>query len=150
MKLKEFIGTPKRYFRSVSLTFVTIFSMIIGIYSVIEGFVFKQNAFSNKYFIFIAIISLLISNLMVLFFKINKITFFFQIVFVYVSLNIIIYIMGFLFDWFSFKQPSFLLISLLISTVGFGLFYLGFIIYNYYDNKKINSDIQNYQERVIK
>ena len=70
MSLKKYIGTPKRYIRSVALTFVTIFSMIIGVYSLIEGFVFKQNTFSYKYFMYIAIISLVISNFVVLFFKI--------------------------------------------------------------------------------
>lgn len=150
MSLKKYIGTPKRYVRSVALTFVTIFSMIIGVYSLIEGFVFKQNTFSYKYFMYIAIISLVISNFVVLFFKINKVTFFVQIVIVYSCLSVLIFIMGFLFDWFSFKHPTFLIISLIITLIGLGIFYLIFLIYNYFENKKINSDIHDYQERVNK
>ncbi len=150
MKLKNIIGTPKRYIRSVALTFVTIFSMIIGVYSMIEGFVFKQSTFSYRYFTYIAIISFIISNFMVLFFKINKITFFIQIVIVYSCLNILIYFMGFLFDWFSFKHPIFLIISFLLSLIGLLVFYLIFTIYNHYENKKINSEILKYQERVNK
>lgn len=150
MSLKKYIGTPKRYIRSVALTFVTIFSMIIGVYSLIEGFVFKQNTFSYKYFMYIAIISLVISNFVVLFFKINKVTFFVQIVIVYSCLSILIFIMGFLFDWFSFKHPRFLIIALIIDLIGLGVFYLIFLVYNYFENKKINSDIHDYQERVNK
>ncbi len=150
MSIKKFIGNPKRYIRSVSLTFVTLFSMIIGVYSVIEGFVFKQNTFSYRYFLYMALFAFIISNFMVLFFKINKVTYFVQIVIVYSCLSVLVYIMGFLFDWFSFKRPTFLIISLIVTIFGLGLFYLLFHIYNYFENKKINSDIQNYQERVKK
>lgn len=150
MSIKKYIGNPKRYIRSVALTFVTLFSMIIGVYSVIEGFVFKQNTFSYQYFLYMALFAFIISNFMVLFFKINKVTYFVQIIIVYSCLSILVYIMGFLFDWFNFKHPAFLIVSLIVTLIGLGVFYLIFTAYNIYENKKINSEIQNYQERVKK
>lgn len=148
--MKKIIHSSKQYINNVALTFMTIFSMIIGTFALIEGLIFQQNAFIFKYAVVIAIIAFVLSNLIVLFFKINKIKSFVQIIVVYSSFVIIIFIMGFLFGWFSFSRGKFFLTAIIITILGL----LIFILINYFkrrhEEEKLNKSIMNYKERIEK
>lgn len=150
MENQRKIKIPKKYVSNVLLTFVTIFSMTICVYALVEGIVFRQNTFNFNHVVIIAFITFLLSNFIVLFFKINKITVFLQVAIVYSVLVIILFIMGFLLGWFSFKRFGFMFSAFLVATIGFFLFYFAKLIKNNYQMVKLNEDIASYKERVGK
>jgi hypothetical protein len=81
------------------------------------------------------------------FYRINRITIFFQVLCTYLVLIVFMYFMGFLLGWFSFNNLDFLLTCLLIHFLGGFLVTLGIVLKRNFEFSKLNRRLSEFKGR---
>lgn len=132
--------------RTMSI-FTILFTIILGVIGLVQFFIFDQHSLNIGEILIIALILFIISISLSLFYQINAITVFFQIITTYLTLIIFLYFLGFILKWFSLKNLDFIIPSLTFNILG-GIILTVIILVN--RNKEIrdlNRDLIHYKGR---
>ena len=127
--------------------FTTVFSMLavafIGLSSMIGG-VELSNLIP---WILIVLISIIESIIFYFVFKLNKISVLTQVTLVYFTFIIFLYFLGYVFKIFNKKDIPFVVITLIIVLIGYGLISLILIIKNKRETDRLNKELNKFKER---
>ena len=140
--LRKIFFITKRYIS----TMLTMFALYVGCYALISGFVFDQFIFPLNYLLIIFITACLVSAIVTGILEINKLNFIVQAVSIYVIVTISIYFVGFYTNRFT-RDNNFWIFSLIINLVCLCILFGIIIIKRTLENKKLNNQLQKYQER---
>lgn len=132
--------------RTISI-FSILFTIILGVIALVQLYIFDQHSINIIEIFLIGLITFIISLLLSLFYQINKITVFIQIITTYIILIIFLYFLGFASNWFSFKDISFLIISLSFNFVGIIILSIIIFVNRYKEIRDLNRDLSHYKGR---
>ncbi|HHU80119.1 MAG: hypothetical protein ACOX40_07160 [Bacilli bacterium] len=136
----------KQIINNIALFFVIIFTMAIGIYTTIEGLVFKKNNMDFTLILIAMGVILIVSILLVLFYMNNHTTLFLQITITYSLLTAIIYWFALRADWFEVKEFRNVLAIIVTSILGY-LALIWFLFMNKrIESFKINKKLKEFKE----
>ncbi len=132
--------------RSMFVTFSIVFASTMVSYMIIDYGVFGQHNIRFGNILLICFYIVIISVLLNLFYRINKVTLITQIVVTYLTILFLIYLVGFTSGWFPRNNLHFLLISLAINVVGFIVLALVLLLRRNRESRKLNEDLAKYKE----
>lgn len=131
---------------NIAVFFVIIFTMAVGIYTLIEGLIFKKNNMDFTLIIIAMGVILVVSVLLVFFFRNNYTTFFLQITFTYFILTGIIYWFAFKAEWFEYKDLRNILAIILPNIIGYIILIWFFNLAKKIELRRINKKLKEYKE----
>lgn len=127
--------------------FATIFAIAFFATLLIDATIFGQKAMVFSYVYYKILISFGAAIILTLFYQINKMTMFIQLLVTFIVSLAVIYVQGFISGWFNFKDLTFCIISLSINIIGL----VGVALYLYTRRKKqsdlLNKQLKNFKER---
>ncbi|HOE78416.1 MAG TPA: DUF3021 family protein [Bacilli bacterium] len=142
-RLKHFI----QFVATSAVIFSILFAVTIGVYIIVQSFVFKQKIMQFSDLILSTGVLLCVSVGLNFFYRINRITIFFQVLCTYLVLIVFMYFMGFLLGWFSFNNLDFLLTCLLIHFLGGFLVTLGIVLKRNFEFSNLNRRLSEFKGR---
>ncbi|HHU24882.1 MAG: DUF3021 family protein [Bacilli bacterium] len=142
-RFKHFI----HFVATSSVIFSILFAMTLGVYIIIQSLVFKQKIMQFSDLILSTGVLFCVSVGLNFFYRINRITLFFQVLCTYLVLIVFMYFMGFLLGWFSFNNLDFLLTCLLIHALGGLLVTLGIVIKRNFEFNNLNRRLSEFKGR---
>ena len=140
--LKKIYFIFKRYLS----TLLSMFAVFVGCYGFISVLVFNQYILPLNYVLMIFITACIVAAILTGILIINKLNFIVQAVLIYVIVTISIYFVGFYTNRFT-RDNDFWLFSIIINLVCISLLFGIITIKRTLENKKLNSQLQKYQER---
>ena len=135
-----------RFFTSFFVLFTISFSLTFIAKIVIDALVFSQKTLTYNYMYLELIVILVVAILLTLFYQINRISLFVQVIVTYVMILIDIYFFGFISGWFSFNNLVFLIVSISFNIVGLAIISTIVLLNNVMKQKKLNEELKHYKE----
>lgn len=137
----------KKTLMNLIITTGAIFTIVTIIFSSISQYVFKNITFA-QHFLLIFAISLVASILLLLIFRINKISTILQVIFVYIFLSIVVLAVGYFLYIYDFVYNYKLLISTIICLVsGLIIISVVFAINYKINDRSLNDNLKHFKER---
>ena len=140
--LKKIYYVFKRYIS----TLLSIFAVYVGCYGFISVLVFDQYTLPLNYLFIIFITACIVAAILTGILIINKLNFIVQAILIYVIVTISIYFVGFYTNRFT-RDNNFWIYSTIINLTCLSILFGIIIIKRTIENKKLNAQLQKYQER---
>lgn len=137
----------KKFFTNLLITFATIFTSLILIFSIISEFVYNNMNFLSN-FILVSIVSFISSCILMFLFRLQRISVVLQVFIVYIFISLIVIILGYYLFIYDFIYNSRLLFAtFFILLIGAFLLSLIFFVKNKKNNKSLNANLKQFKER---
>ena len=125
---------------------IIIFAVCFFTKIVVDDFFFAQKTIAFRY-IYLEVIAILISSaLLTLFYQINRITLFVQVLVTYSIITIDIYFLGVISGWFNYKNIAFFITSICVIVAGALLILAVTFIRRYIQQKRLNKELASIKE----
>ncbi len=136
-----------RFLTSFLTTCIIIFAVAFFAKVLIDGLIFGQRSVNYNYVYLEILVVVVISILLTLFYQINSITLFIQIVVTFISIILTIYMFGIFSGWFTFDKLLFTIIPLSFNIIGLVAVSLLLLYVRKRQTKNLNKQLESYKER---
>lgn len=131
-------------------TFITLSIIIFAVTFltkiVVDDFVFAQKTIAFRY-IYLEVIAIIVSSiLLTLFYQINRITLFVQVLVTYLTISFDIYFLGLISGWFNYNNLVFFIASICVILVGAFVIIGVTFIRRYIQQLRLNKELASYKE----